>query len=403
MIGTTSYTTPSCSGVNGETLISGTASTYSSGTVVYAVSNMNDSTYDEYRCTPTCAGILHFATAPSRDTEVSWYSDGNDFWATVPFVGDPNYNLPKNFTIDGCSASCTGTPPSTGWTTLKTVTGNIFNGGQYVLNLGSGCGGSPCTWLRMDVTASTGTTGNTDASWHMDVAQCASTCNDTWLFIGDSITNNSMGHCIGSNCADTPGASDNFITAVNAAKSSFWPSQIEGGVSFSKACDWTDDTTDCPADSLPSGGSMISQVLAAFPAAHFVTLNLGTNDINGSGSTYNDASVTEYEKNMVTLVQDVIAAGMVPVVPTIPWAPTACDSSAALTDDNPATSGTPNYWIEHTLYADYPQIIHGPDLWTYFDTNQSLINTSNCPHPTTAGQWDYRDLWASTMESAVYP
>jgi hypothetical protein len=383
--------------LSGESLISQSASAYSSGTAVWPVSNMNDATYDEYRCTPTCAGILHFASPSTGDAEVSWYNDDNDFWASVSFLGDPNYNLPKTFTIDGCAASCTGTPPSAGWVHLQSISTNVFNGGEYVVNLGTGCGGSACTWVRMDVTASTGSSGNTDAAWHLDVAACTSTCDDTWLFLGDSITNNSMPH--------VPTSPPNFMQTINASAPAFYPSQIEGGVSYSKTCDWlgvTASGTSCP-DGAPASPNMVTSALDAFPAAHFVTLDLGTNDLNGSGTNYADAATSQFEANMTTLVQDVITADRVPVVPTIPWAPTACDSSAALTNDNPATSGTPNYWITHTLYVTYPQVVHGPDLWTYVDQHQSLINTSNCPHPTTTGQNDYRTLWASTVLSEVYP
>lgn len=379
-----------------STLISQGQSTYATGTVVYPVSNMVDSTYDEYRCTPTCAGVIHFTTAPSTSAIISWYNDDNDFWASVPFLGDTNYNMPKNFTIDGCSSACTGTPPTSGWTNLETVTNNLFNSGQYAVSLATACGGSPCTWLRMDVTASSGSSGNTDASWHLDVTACASTCaanTDAWLFLGDSITNNSMWH--------TPTSPPNFMQTVNSGNASYYPSEIEGGVSFSKACDWLGLTTQCP-DGEPSSPSMITTVLSSFPAAHYVTINLGTNDLNGTGHSWPNTASNNYEANMTALVQDVINAGMVPVVPTVPWAPTSCDGSAALTDNDPTVSGTPNYWIVNTLYANFPEVVHGPDLWTYFDTHQSLINTSNCPHPTTAGQWDYRTLWANTMVSNVY-
>ena len=377
------YVAPAAA-INGSALISQGQPTYSTGTAVYSVSNMVDSSYDEYRCTPSCAGIVHFTSAPTGDAIVSWYNDDNDFWASNVILGDPNYNLPKNFTIDGCSASCTGTPPSSGWTNLETVTNNVYNGGQYAVNLGTGCGGSACTWLRMNVTAATGSSGNTDAAWHLDVNSCSSVCTtagsaaDSWLFVGDSITNNSMTHR----------APTNFIQAVNAGSSGFYPSQIEAGVSFSRTCDWLGT-----CDSEPN---MISQVLAAFPAAHFVTLNLGTNDVNGG------VSASTIESNLETLVRDVIAAGRVPVVPTIPWAPASC--SPGLANDNPATPGTANYSIVNTLYAKFPQVIHGPDLWTYFNTHQSLMSTSNCPHPTTpTGEDAYRALWASTMLGEVYP
>ena len=75
--------------------------------------------------------------------------------------------------------------------------------------------------------------------------------------------------------------------------------------------------------------------------------------------------------------------------------------------NNPATPGTANYEIVHTLYPMYPTLLPGPDLWTYFEENPSLISTSGspgCPHLTIpTGENDYRTLWANTMLGELYP
>jgi hypothetical protein len=377
---------------SGGTLISQGLPAYSSGNVVYSVHNMVDSAYNEYRCTPTCAGIIDISTVPAaeRGNDVlTWYNEDNSFDNVAE--GNYSYNEPKTFTIDANSAPGGGAAPTSGWQTLKSVSNNIYDAGQYVVNL------SGYNWVRMQVTASNGSSGNTDAAWHLDIVSCSSTCPntgasiDTWLFLGDSITNNSM--------FQVPTSPPNFMQQVNATATAFYPSQINGGMSS-----WQTSTF-LSTDSA-TGQPYIEDYLHDFPAAHFVTLNLGTNDLNGSGGNYNDTAATSFESNMAKLVQDVINAGRVPVVPTVPWAPTKCDSSGALANNNPATSGTPNYWITHTLYATYPQVVHGPDLWSYFDQHQSLIATSGspgCPHPTApTGENDYRALWATTMLSEVY-
>jgi lysophospholipase L1-like esterase len=179
---------------------------------------------------------------------------------------------------------------------------------------------------------------------------------------------------------------------VNAGSPGFYPSAVNGGMSS-----WL--TSTFLSTNPSSGQAYIKDFLQAFPDAHFVTLNLGTNDVNGG------VSASTVLANMETLVQDVIAAGRVPVVPTIPWAPSTC--SANLANDNPATPGTANYAIVNTLYNTYPQVVHGPDLWTYFNQHPSEISTSGspgCPHPTEpTGENDYRSLWASTMLAEVYP
>lgn len=370
---------------NGGRLISQGLPTYSSGGVIYPVSNMTASSYSEYRCTPSCAGIIDISSVPlgERTHDVfTWYNEDNSFDYVDDFLGGP-YNLPKDFTIDVNTAAGGGSPPTSGWVTLENVTSNRFNAGQYALNL------SGYNWVRMNVTASAGTAGNMDAAWHMDLTSCSSTCTtagspeDAWLFLGDSITNNSM--------TQIPTSPPNFMQQVNETYAGFYPSAVNGGMSA-----WL--TSTLLATNPNTGQPYVKDFLQAFPAAHFVTLNLGTADVGGG------VPASTVLSNIEALVQDVLDAGRIPVVPTIPWAPTSC--SANLANDNPATPGTANYAIVNSLYATYPQVLHGPDLWTYFEQNPSLISTSGvpgCPHPTDpAGQNAYRALWATTMGMAVY-
>jgi hypothetical protein len=91
------------------------------------------------------------------------------------------------------------------------------------------------------------------------------------------------------------------------------------------------------------------------------------------------------------MIQAVLAAGKIPVVPTIPWARTANVQSCG-----------PGFNAKiQTLYAAYPQIVHGPDLWTFFSANPSLIGSDNL-HPSTAGYGAYRQQWANAMLANVY-
>ncbi len=369
--------------VTGGSLLSQGLPTYSTGTAVYPVSDMVNSSYSEFRCTPPCSGtidISSLSTAQRASDIVTWYNEDNNFNHVEDNFGGP-YNLPKTFTIDVNTAAAGGAPPTTGWTTLEKVSNNTYNSGQYAVSL------TGENWIRMNVTASAGSSGNTDAKWHMDITSCTSSCTagspiDTWLFLGDSITNNSM--------TLTPTSPPNFMQSVNRADPSFYPSELNGGLSG-----WRTSTFLGNDGGLCVNQACITDYLKQYPDAHFVTLNLGSNDI-GQG-----VSAATFLANMKTLVRDVIKAGRVPIVPTIPWAPRVCN--APLNADNPATAGTANYDIVNVLYKAYPQIVHGPDLWAYFDHHQSLIDTSNCPHPTNpTGQNAYRALWASTMEAEIY-
>ena len=53
------------------------------------------------------------------------------------------------------------------------------------------------------------------------------------------------------------------------------------------------------------------------------------------------------------------------------------------------------------LYATFPQIVHGPDLWAFFSTHQNLISGDNL-HPSEAGYVAYRQQWADAMVANVY-
>ena len=124
--------------------------------------------------------------------------------------------------------------------------------------------------------------------------------------------------------------------------------------------------------------------LTKFPGK-YVALNYGTNDANGCGDT------TAFYNHYVTMVQAVLNAGKVPVVPTIPWARTSEVQSCG-----------PGFNTKiQALYTAYPQIVKGPDLWTFFKNNQSLIGGDDL-HPSTAGYQAYRQQWANAMLAAIY-
>jgi hypothetical protein len=127
------------------------------------------------------------------------------------------------------------------------------------------------------------------------------------------------------------------------------------------------------------GGTNTNTALAAiqdtmtdFPG-RFVTLNYGTND-----------HPTDF--HMDELVQAVIAAGKVPVVPHMPWSATAAIQ----------TSGPDINQQIDALYVKYPAILHGPDLWAAFTNRPDLIPATDI-HPNTAGQEEFRKQWAMAM------
>ena len=109
--------------------------------------------------------------------------------------------------------------------------------------------------------------------------------------------------------------------------------------------------------------------------ARFVVLALGTND-------YAPHFGGSYEQ----LVQRVIAAGKVPVLPRIPW-----------------TNGSPSGHAERinpqidAILARYPQAIAGADLTSVTANRPDLFRGAGDVHPNTAGQQVIRQAWADMI------
>src|SRR2546423_9861330 len=98
------------------------------------------------------------------------------------------------------------------------------------------------------------------------------------------------------------------------------------------------------------------------------------------------------------MVQAIIAAGKVPLVPKIPW---GCTNQIG-------TYGPVFNQQIDALYNAYPQIVRGPDLWAFFQANPDLINKTapngeqDCVHPTAAGYIALRQQWVNTAIASVY-
>ncbi|HEX4446038.1 MAG TPA: SGNH/GDSL hydrolase family protein, partial [Polyangiaceae bacterium] len=135
----------------------------------------------------------------------------------------------------------------------------------------------------------------------------------------------------------------------------------------------------------PDGnGTLFDYWLRTFPGK-FVCLSYGTNDgTDGSG----DATGT-YD-NFVTMIAKVTAAGKVPVVPHVPWAEDAAHQRNATLI---------NAKLD-TLYANYPQVVKGPDLYGILDGHTEWYQ--DALHPNPQGEEQYRQAWANAMLASVY-
>jgi len=348
----------------------------SSGTAGLA----NDSSYDTiWRSNETTSAAapswlaydLSGVPAAHRGrVDVAWYNgnggyDEYDLFAKAD-AGAVAYNDPRDYTLEGNGAPG-GTLPDAGWVVLLTMAGNTYISREHVLDL------TGYNWLRMNVTAINGTTFNLNTAVNLDVHDASLGAEDSWLFLGDSITAftyRNDGASIGA---------PSFAELVNSSAPAYFPAAQgagEGG--------WTSYTALSLA-SPDGGGTLFDAWLETFPG-HYVALLYGTNDgANGSG----DATPTY--NNFVTMVNKVLAAGKIPCIPHVPWAQdTGHQLNAQLI----------NAKLDQ-LYAQYPKVIPGPDLYTVMLNQNQYFQDSL--HPNPQGRAAYRQAWANAMVGRVYP
>jgi hypothetical protein len=339
--------------VNGDQASYGNDGTYGPGS----------GAYDGVPPTSLIYDLSRVPAAKRRQVVVAWYNDETVWYAAA--INVSYYNEPRDYTIDASTAAGGGQPPGEddpSWAHLVTVSGNVYNGRQHFLDLHG------ANWIRMRVTATNGASDNSDASFNLDVHDASQGNSDTWLFLGASVTQDGMGHYEPSN----------FMQQVNAADPPYFPSQLNGGLGG-----W--DSGNPLATDPATNQQYLAEFLAAFPG-HFVSLAYSSND-----AIENVAPATYYS-HMQTIVQAVLNAGKVPIVPMIPW---GCNPN--IQSDGPRL----NQQVQN-LWAAMPQIVHGPDFWSYFQAHQNLIG-SDCIHPISPeGTSAYRQLFAQAMLSEVY-
>jgi len=354
--------------------------------ISYPPSYGNDSDYStvwDSSVTPSTSNPAWLAydlsgvpAANRTNVVLAWYNDDTGDYIQAGSY----YGLPSNYTIEANAAPGGGiAAPSSGWVTLVTVTGNTYTGREHTLNL------SGYNWVRMSVTAVKGQSGANDATFQMDIHDISQGNQDNWLFLGDSITMEGFNH---HNIDGSAWAGGNYQQLINAAQPPYFPLVIDGGAG---------------ATTMQWGYDNRVALLQNF-TGQYVAISFGTNDANVSGAL-DATTVNTWYSNLLGLVDYVTSLGKTPVVGEIPWG----NASGGWLATNAQTL---NSRIDQ-LYTDRPQVIHGPDLYTFFNAHQNLINNDGI-HPTydhsvTAGtyqgfvgyEWLQRE-WRDAMLANVY-
>ncbi|WP_010251596.1 dockerin type I domain-containing protein [Acetivibrio cellulolyticus] len=280
---------------------------------------------------------------------VVWYNtDTYDYDTTQ--VNTSSYHKPKNYTIEANSASGgSSSAPTSGWTVLATVSNNNYHSRQHLVDF------TGYNWIRINITDSLTNSVNIN----MDIHNASLGTQDDWIIYGDSIT--AGGTALNGNGKGT------IAQIVNSTNSAHFPVVECGGTGSILS---------------RHGSASIDAWLSVFPGK-YVGVAFGTNDAWG-----NQTGADNYYKNMVTIVNAIISAGKVPVVAKIPWS-----NLTAISQNLPSY----NAKIEE-LYLAYPEIIKGPDFYTFFQNNPTLISSDNV-HPSTEGYNAMREQWAKVILS----
>jgi lysophospholipase L1-like esterase len=313
---------------------------------------------------------------------VAWYnlSYGYDNGTGSPTAA--GYSEPGDYVLEGNAAPGSMTAaPTSGWVNLGvSVTGNALHSRTHAVDL------TGYNWIRFHATAGAinNLPGAADCSIKLEIFDLSHGNTDSWAFLGDSIVAGGMGHDDSGGVNIQPGGSRNFGQAVAAAIPGAHPANENAGIPF---------------DTAQNAGARRLAVLLANSQARYIAIAYGLNDAAG-GTPADD----RFYKAYAQMVDMVLAAGRIPVIPTISW-PQVPALAAAVGD--PVTGGT--YTLNRQLAklkADYramnKTIIDGPDLWSYFKAHPNLIEPGG-PHPTIPdGYIAYRDLWSDAMIANVY-
>ena len=259
---------------------------------------------------------------------------------------------PSDYTIE-INAAPGGDYPENGWEIVETVTGNTLSSRQHIVNF------EGYNWIRLHIT---GVDEKTEGSCmvNFDIHDVSDGVTDSWIFYGDSITAGGMNNCFGTG----------FATYINRLDANYFPIQENGGIGGITSTD---------------GLNNIDRWLSVFPG-RYVSIAYGTNDAWG-----NQSGAQKYYENTVAMIQKVLNAGKIPVLPKIPHA------------EEP---GVANYLDDYNamidrIYEEFPEVIKGPDFNTIMQEHPEYLSSDGV-HPNSEGYEEMRRIWAETMYQNVY-
>jgi hypothetical protein len=268
-------------------------------------------------------------------------------WLSLGQVNAPSM-APVDYHIDV-------SPDGTTWNTVATVTGSDTNSGENAFDF------TGQSWVRI-VTTKADSSGEVHFV-QLEAYDISNGSQDTWVFVGDSITADAMNVF----------AAPDFATLVHQAKPTFTPMMVDEAIGGTSTGD---------------GLTTIDTYIARFPDVTNFAVAYGTNDsvcdTTGSGAK-------QYIANLKTIIDKLKAAGKRVLIPQIPW--NQWPNCAKPTDLAPYNSAI------NTLQAT-DTFVSGPNLYAYISTHQTDL--ADGVHPNDMGIAAFNQLW-STAVLPLYP
>jgi len=362
---------------------------------------------------------------------IAWYND-NFLYDKSP--NGTGYNQPGDYTIDAHASIASRPPPDedAGWVTLATVRGETLHSRSFLRDLAGR------NWVRMRATRgyAFNDRGNNRLAINLDIHDAHLGAEDTWILVGDSITGGlnhdpngfsllqwrpAIQYSDSTKFVYTGAGPYDYFALIKpgtSAPSGSGPSgsgadTADGSARWkhvytSKLSGNTAQAVNLELDNFPAyenagmpfiavrDGSAMVRLKAALTAspAHYVAVAYGMNDAS------NPQDDDSFYRGYAELLDAVLAAGRVPVVPTISDC-TNTRSRAALGSPTGGSRFQLNVQLAK-LRNDYraagKKVLDGPDLYTFFRSNPQLLNPNDV-HPNAVGYKAMADLWAETMIS----
>ncbi len=257
---------------------------------------------------------------------------------------ETTYGGPGSYRIETSADSTNG--KSGTWTTVATVPANEYRTRPHAFDF------KGQRWVRMVVTGPSKQTYKYGIQIdEIDVHDVSAAEDDTWFFFGDSITAFSFDRA----AANQPSFAENIAKAFPG----HFPAMVNGGIGGEKSSE---------------GLARLDALLKDNHAMHVWAIGFGTNDSAGNGT---DTSF--FQKNMEDIIVAVKAAGRVPMLARIPYAPKDHD-------------GIPKFNEVVDALTRKHGLVPGPDLYAHFKAHPEEL--SDGLHPNSVGIKSINRLWA---------